>query len=94
MIIQDHQKYIQINCFGKTNKWKIEWHKQSLMQHMQPCIIEQTEITFIIRIKHFRYVECNESQSFHSLNVLNKRHEYGPQEETMQLFKTCKRANT
>ena len=30
-IIQDHQKYIQINCFGKTNKWEIEWHKQSLM---------------------------------------------------------------
>ena len=30
-IIQDHQKYIQINCFEKTNKWEIEWHKQSLM---------------------------------------------------------------
>jgi len=57
--------------------------------------IEQTERTVIIRNKEqFRYIENNEPQSAYSLNVLNKRQEYGPQEQTMQLVKTCKMANT
>ena len=65
------------------------------MQHMQSCIYRINRKNGHLKKKeHFRYIESKEPQSAYSLNVLNMRHEYGPQEEAMQLFKTCKWANT
>jgi len=52
--------------------------------------IGQTGGTISIRYKeHIRYIKTNNPQSAYALHILNNRHEYGPQKETMQLLKTC-----
>ena len=46
----------------------------------------------IIRYKeHIIYIKTNNPQSAYALHILNNRHEYGPQEETMQMVKACKK---
>jgi len=52
--------------------------------------IGQTDEMINIRYKeHTIYIKTNNPQSAYALHILNNRHEYGPQEETMQLVKTC-----
>jgi len=52
--------------------------------------IGQTGRMINIRYKeHIRYIKTNNPQSAYALHIRNNRHEYGPQEETMQLVKTC-----
>jgi len=43
-----------------------------------------------IRYKeHIRYIKYNNPQSAYAAHILQNRHEYGPQEETLQLLKHC-----
>jgi len=52
--------------------------------------IGQMGRTINIRYKEYiRYIKTNKPQSAYALHIRNNRHEYGPQEETMQLVKTC-----
>jgi len=54
--------------------------------------IGQTGRMSIIRYKeHIIYIKTNNPQSAYALHILNNRHEYGPQEETIQMVKACKK---
>jgi len=52
--------------------------------------IGQTGISINIRYKdHIRYIKYNNPQSVYAAHILQNRHEYGPQQETLQLLKHC-----
>jgi len=52
--------------------------------------IGHTGRTINIRCKeHIKYIKSNNFQSEYALHILNNRHEHGPQEETVQLVKSC-----
>jgi len=39
--------------------------------------------------EHIRYIRTNNPQSAYATNILKNRHEFGAQNETLQLIKTC-----
>jgi len=43
---------------------------------------------------HIRYEETNNTHSSYALHILINRHEYGHQDETKQLVKTCKKGKS
>jgi hypothetical protein len=39
--------------------------------------------------EHIRYIRSNNSTSAYAAHILKHRHEYGPKEKTLHLFKPC-----
>jgi len=73
----------------KHTSWRLSGIYRLTCNTCNQAYIGQTGRTINIRYKeHIRYIKTNNPQSAYALHILNNRHEYGPQEETMQLVKT------
>jgi len=79
----------QLSLEGCTNQDPSDIYKIKC-NTCNKAYVGQTVRAISVRYReHIRYIRTNNPQSAYATHILQNRHEFGPQNETLQLIKTC-----